>query len=56
MTVGAGYERRENEAYSWEGRRRGPFSVIQHTIAGRGELDYAGARYALKPGDTMPVS
>ena len=53
MTVGAGYERRENEAYSWEGRRRGPFSVIQHTIAGRGELDYAGARYALKPGDTM---
>ena len=53
MTVGAGYERRENETYSWEGRRRGPFCVIQHTIAGRGELDYAGTRHALLPGDTM---
>ena len=53
MAVGAGYERRENETYSWEGRRRAPFSVIQHTIAGRGELDYAGARHTLQPGDTM---
>lgn len=53
MMVGAGYERRENETYSWEGRRRAPFSVIQHTIAGRGELDYDGVRHALQPGDTM---
>lgn len=53
MMVGAGYERRENETYSWEGRRRAPFSVIQHTISGRGELDYDGARHALQPGDTM---
>lgn len=53
MSVGAGYERRENESYSWEGRGRAPFSVIQHTIAGRGELDYAGVRHALLPGDTM---
>jgi AraC family transcriptional regulator len=53
MTVGAGYERRENENYSWEGRRRAPFSVIQHTISGRGELDYDGVRHALQPGDTM---
>lgn len=53
MAVGAGYERRENESYSWEGGRRAPFAVIQHTIAGRGELDYAGTRHALLPGDTM---
>jgi AraC-like DNA-binding protein len=53
MAVGAGYERRENETYSWEGGRRAPFAVIQHTIAGRGELDYAGTRHALLPGDTM---
>ena len=53
MAVGAGYERRENETYSWEGGRRAPFSVIQHTISGRGELDYAGTRHALLPGDTM---
>jgi AraC family transcriptional regulator len=56
MAVGAGYERRENETYSWEGRRRRPFSVIQHTLAGRGELDYAGARFALTPGDTMVLN
>ena len=56
MAVGAGYERREDETYSWEGRRRQPFSVIQHTIAGRGELDYAGARFALMPGDTMVLN
>jgi AraC family transcriptional regulator len=56
MAVGAGYERRENETYSWEGRRRRPFSVIQHTLAGRGELDYAGAQFALTPGDTMVLN
>ena len=56
MAVGAGFERRENETYSWEGRRRQPFSVIQHTLAGRGELDYAGARFALTPGDTMVLN
>ncbi|MEO7223483.1 MAG: AraC family transcriptional regulator [Devosia sp.] len=53
MSVGAGYEKRENETYSWEGRGRAPFCVIQHTIAGRGELDYAGVRHVLMPGDTM---
>ena len=53
MATGAGYERRENETYSWEGSKRGAFAVIQHTIAGRGELDFAGARHALLPGDTM---
>lgn len=53
MARGAGYERRANETYSWEGRRRGAFSVVQHTIAGRGELDFDGVRHALTPGDTM---
>jgi len=53
MPTGAGYERRENETYSWEGSKRGAFAILQHTVAGRGELDYAGARHALLPGDTM---
>ncbi|MEO6012209.1 MAG: AraC family transcriptional regulator [Devosia sp.] len=56
MATGAGYEQRENETYSWEGRRRGAFSVIQHTIAGRGELDFDGVRHALLPGDTMVLN
>lgn len=55
MARGAGFERRFNEAYSWEGLKRGsqPFALIQHTIAGRGELDFEGTHYALTPGDTM---
>jgi AraC-like DNA-binding protein len=54
--TGAGYERRANETYSWEGLKRGAFAVVQHTIAGRGELDFAGTRHALLPGDTMVLT
>jgi AraC-like DNA-binding protein len=53
MATGAGYEKRANETYDWEGSNRAAFAVIQHTIAGRGELHYEGARHALLPGDTM---
>jgi AraC family transcriptional regulator len=55
MASAAGYERRENEVYSWEGSTRGPkpFAVLQHTIGGRGALDYAGTRHVLRTGDTM---
>ncbi len=58
MGTGAGFERRFNEAYSWEGTKRGavPFALIQHTIAGRGELDFEGTRHRLEPGDTMLLS
>ncbi len=58
MASGAGFERRVNEAYSWEGTKRGaaPFALIQHTISGRGELDFDGTRHALGPGDTMLLS
>lgn len=56
MAIGSGYERRENETYDWEGSKRGAFALIQHTIGGRGELDYAGARHALLPGDTMVLT
>ncbi|MEO9227988.1 MAG: AraC family transcriptional regulator [Devosia sp.] len=54
--TGAGYERRANETYSWEGSKRGAFAVVQHTIAGRGELDFAGTHHALLPGDTMVLT
>lgn len=58
MATGAGFEKRANEVYNWEGLKRGdaPFVIIQHTIAGRGELDYAGARHVLLPGSTMVLS
>ena len=56
MAMGAGYERRANETYDWEGSKRGAFAVLQHTISGRGELDYEGAPHRLGPGDTMVLS
>jgi len=58
MATGAGYEKRFNEAYSWDGMRRGadPFLVIQHTLAGRGQLDFAGTRHTLTEGETMVLS
>ena len=58
MATAAGYERRANEVYSWEGSTRGPkpFAVLQHTIAGRGALDYAGTQHVLRPGQTMILS
>ncbi|AKR54225.1 AraC family transcriptional regulator [Devosia sp. H5989] len=58
MPGGAGLEQRENEAYSWDGLKRGPdpFMVIQHTIAGRGQLDYAGSHSVLSPGETMVLT
>ena len=58
MGTGAGFERRFNEAYSWEGLKRGsaPFALIQHTIAGRGELNFGGTRHTLLAGDTMLLS
>ncbi len=56
--VSAGYEQRRNEVYSWDGMLRGtsPFLVIQHTVLGEGRLDFAGTRYALRPGQTMLVT
>ena len=44
-------------SYDWNGRRRGqtPFTVLQHTVAGVGNLHYERRRYRLRPGDTMLV-
>ena len=57
MPTSAGYEVRTNTKYDWSGRNRGqtPFTVLQHTIAGEGQLLYERRRYRLKPGDTMLV-
>jgi|TARA_R110000751_G_scaffold281616_3_gene384419 AraC family transcriptional regulator len=58
MAIGAGYEQRFNEVYSWDGQQRGdaPFIVIQHTLEGEGRLDFAGTHYRLTPGQTMVLS
>jgi AraC family transcriptional regulator len=58
MAVSAGYEQRQNEVYSWHGLQRGtsPFVVVQHTLVGEGRLDFAGAQFRLRPGDTMVLT
>jgi len=58
MASSVGYEQRAQEVYSWDGMKRGtsPFLVLQHTVLGEGRLDYAGASYRLRPGQTMLVT
>src|SRR5687768_12330219 len=55
MPTSTGYEIRSSPSYDWSGRWRGetPFTVLQHTIAGAGNLLYERRRYRLRPGDTM---
>lgn len=57
MPTSTGYEIRTDADYNWDGRNRGltPFTVLQHTVAGAGNLLYERRRYRLKPGDTMLV-
>lgn len=40
MPTSTGYDVRTDAGYSWDGRRRGqtPFTVMQHTISGTGNL------------------
>ncbi len=57
MPTTTGYEIRGDSSYDWNGRLRGhtPFTVLQHTIAGAGNLQYERRRYRLHAGDTMLV-
>jgi AraC-like DNA-binding protein len=57
MPTSTGYEIRDNPSYDWNGRKRGqtPFTVLQHTISGAGNLLYERRRYRLRPGETMLV-
>ena len=57
MPTSTGYEIRDEPSYDWNGRKRGqtPFTVLQHTVAGVGNLLYERRRYRLRPGDTMLV-
>lgn len=57
MPTSAGYEVRTDSSYNWNGRQRGqtPFTVLQYTVAGEGNLLYERRRYRLKAGDTMLV-
>lgn len=55
MPTSVGYEIRENADYSWDGRKRGntPFTVLQHTISGRGSLRYESREVKIGQGETL---
>lgn len=57
MPTSSGYEIREKGLYDWDGRKRGlaPFTVLQHTIGGRGNLHYESRTMQIKPGETLLV-
>ena len=57
MPTSTGYEIRSDASYDWDGRKRGqtPFTVLQHTIAGAGNLRYESRNYRVRAGDTLLV-
>lgn len=57
MPTSTGYEVRSDATYDWDGRKRGqtPFTVLQHTISGAGNLRYESATHRVMPGQTLLV-
>ena len=57
MPTSTGYEIRTDSSYDWDGRKRGqtPFTVLQHTIGGAGNLRYENRNYRIRQGDTLLV-
>lgn len=57
MPTSTGYEVRSDATYDWDGRKRGqtPFTVLQYTISGAGNLRYENSTYRVLPGQTLLV-
>jgi AraC-like DNA-binding protein len=57
MPTSTGYEIRTDATYDWDGRKRGqtPFTVLQHTIGGAGNLRYENQTYRVREGETLLV-
>ena len=57
MPTSTGYEIRTQPSYDWDGRRRGqtPFTVLQHTLEGAGNLRYEDRTHRVRPGETMAL-
>ena len=55
MATSAGYEIAEGPGYDWDGRKRGntPFSILQYTIGGTGQLRYERRHWRIEAGETM---
>ncbi len=57
MPTSTGYEMQTSPKYSWDGRKRGqtPFTVLQHTLSGTGNLRYDNRHFRLVAGQTLLV-
>ncbi len=57
MPTSTGYEVRTDATYNWDGRKRGqtPFTVLQHTMSGAGNLRYENTNHRVLPGQTLLV-
>lgn len=57
MPTSTGYEIRTDAAYDWDGRKRGqtPFTVLQHTLGGAGNLRYESRTHRVRQGETLLV-
>ncbi|TCN33905.1 AraC family transcriptional regulator [Sinorhizobium americanum] len=55
MPTSTGYEIRTDGGYDWDGRKRGqtPFTVLQHTLGGAGNLRYENRTHRVREGDTL---
>lgn len=57
MPTSTGYEVQTSSSYSWDGRKRGqtPFTVLQHTLSGSGNLRYDNRHFRVNAGETLLV-
>lgn len=55
MPTSAGYDIKTTREYDWDGRRRGqtPFTVLQYTISGHGNLRYENMNFRINEGEAM---
>ncbi|WP_026187280.1 AraC family transcriptional regulator [Ensifer sp. BR816] len=55
MPTSTGYEIRTDSNYDWDGRKRGqtPFTVLQYTIGGAGNLRYEHRTHRVREGETL---
>jgi AraC-like DNA-binding protein len=57
MPTSTGYEMQTSLKYDWDGRKRGqtPFTVLQHTLSGTGNLRYENRHLRIEAGQTLLV-
>jgi AraC family transcriptional regulator len=55
MITSVGYSLETTPQYDWRGLERGnsEFALLQHTLSGRGRLDFEGESFTVEPGVTM---